>query len=57
MDMQTIAMNFLNQNPQVQQIMEECKNKGLTPQQLFYQKAEELGVNPDEIIKTLQGLK
>lgn len=36
--------------------MAEIKKSGKTAEQYFYDKAKEMGVNPEEIVKTLQSL-
>ena len=48
-------MNMLQNNPQIKNVMEMVKNSNMTPRDLFYQKAKEMGVNPDDVLKILQG--
>lgn len=52
----------LNQQPQLQNngkvtlqdIMQEVRQSGMTPQQLFYQKAQQSGANINDILKQAQ---
>lgn len=48
-------MNMLQNNPQIKNVMDMVKNSNMSPRELFYQKAEEMGVNPDDVLKILQG--
>lgn len=45
---------MMKNNPQFSQIMKEVKESGKTPQELFYQKAKEKGVNPEDILSKLK---
>ena len=51
---QQLFFNMAKQNPQLQQIMNTIQNSNKTPKELFYQMAEQKGVNPEEILKQLQ---
>ena len=48
-------MNMLQNNPQIKNVMDMVKNSNMSPRELFYQKAKEMGVNPDDVLKILQG--
>ena len=48
-------LNQLSQNnPQVKQLMTMIQNSGKSPKELFYQVAQEKGVDPNEILKMLK---
>ena len=51
---QQLLMNMAKQNPQVQQVMNMIQSSGKSPRDLFYQMAQQKGINPDEILKQLQ---
>ena len=50
-----MLMNLMRNNPQIKNIMDMINNSDMTPRELFYKKAEEMGVNPDDVLKILQG--
>lgn len=56
MDMQNMMMSILKSNPQFKAVMDEIQKSGKTPEELFKEKAKEKGIDPDEFMKTLQGL-
>ena len=45
---------MLQQMPQYRQIMDYVNANGGDPQRAFYQKAQEMGVNPDDILSQLR---
>ena len=45
---------MLQQMPQYRQIMDYVNANGGDPQKAFYQKAQEMGVNPDDILSQLR---
>ena len=48
-------INQLSQNnPQVKEVMNLIQNSGKSPKDLFYQMAQEKGVDPEEILKMLR---
>ncbi len=54
MDANNILMQMLRNNPQFKNVLNEIEKSGKTPKDLFYEKAKEMGVDPNEILKTLQ---
>ena len=48
-----ILNNIIQNNPQATEIIKEMKDSGYTPKDYFYKKAEEMGVNPQEILKQI----
>lgn len=51
---QQLLMNMAKQNPQIQNIMNIVQNTGKSPKDLFYQMAQQKGVNPDDILNALK---
>lgn len=49
-------MNNTNEKPKatVQSIIEEVKQSGLSAKELFYKKAQELGIDPNSILSNLR---
>ena len=48
-------LNLLAQkNPQLREALELAKNSGGSPKEAFYKRAEELGVDPDDILNMLK---
>lgn len=45
---------MLQQMPQYRQIMDYVNANGGDAQAAFYKKAQEMGINPDEIIKAMR---
>lgn len=57
MDMlQNMMWNAIKNNPQLNNILNEIKTSGKTPEELFREKAKAQGIDPDEFLKTLQSL-
>lgn len=53
--MEEMLLNMLaKNNPQIANILKEIKESGKSPKDLFYEKAKQMGVDPDEALKTLQ---
>lgn len=50
-----MANNYQN-NPQVMQMLNLVKQSGMSPKQLFMQKANEMGVNIPEVLKQAEQL-
>lgn len=46
--------NNFNMNPRIQQIMNLIKQSGMSPKDLFYAKAKEMGVDPNSILNQLK---
>ncbi len=53
-DPQTLIQNVAAQNPKMQGILKMINESGMSPKDLFMQKANEAGINPDEIISQLK---
>lgn len=51
---QQLFLNMLGNNPQVQQAIQMMKQTGQSPKDLFYQMAQQKGVDPQQIINMLQ---
>lgn len=51
---QQFLMNIAQQNPQIQQVMNMVRSSGKSPKDLFYQLAQQRGINPDDILKELR---
>ena len=45
--------HMASQNPQLKEIM-DIVNSGKSPKDLFYERANEIGVNPEDILKYLK---
>lgn len=45
---------MIKTNPQVTQIMKEVKESGKTPEEYFYEKAKQKGVDPESILSKLR---
>ena len=48
---------MLQQMPQYRQVMDYVKANGGDAQAAFYAKAKEMGVDPDEVLQAVHGLK
>jgi len=49
------TLNQLSQsNPQVKELMTMLQSSGKSPKEMFYQMAQEKGVDPEEILKMLR---
>ena len=51
---QQLLMNMAKTNPQMQNVMNLIQSSGKSPKDLFYQLAQQRGVNPDEILNMLK---
>lgn len=57
MDFQNIMLQqMMKNNPQLSLILKEIQESGKSPKDLFYEKAKAQGLNPDDLVKTLQSL-
>lgn len=57
MDTNNILLQILKNNPQFSAVLNEIQKSGKNPKDLFYEKSKEMGVNPDDVLKTLQSFK
>ena len=51
---QALLNQMSQNNPQVKQLMTMIQKSGKSPKELFYQVAQEKGVDPNEILKMLK---
>ena len=51
---QQLIMNMMQTNPQMKQIMNMIQQSGKSPKDLFYQLAQQKGINPDQILNMLK---
>lgn len=51
---QQMIMNMASQNPQVANILQDIKNYGGDAKSLFYDRAKQMGVDPDSILSQLR---
>lgn len=51
---QQLQNNLMQSNPQLQSIIKMIKESGMTPKELFFQKAREMGVDPNTILSQLK---
>jgi len=49
-----MLQQMMQNNPQYQQVMQLVNQAGGDPQKAFYQMAQQMGVNPDEILSMLK---
>ena len=52
---QAMVQNMAQNNPQMKQAIDFIKQNGNAPKRAFYALAQQKGVDPDEILRTLQG--
>lgn len=52
---QAMLQSMASQNPQVKQVIDLIQKDGGDAKKAFYDLAQQKGVDPDAIIKTLQG--
>lgn len=45
---------LMNNNPQMKSVMDMIKKSGKSPKDLFYEKANEMGVDPESILSQLR---
>lgn len=45
---------MMSQNPQIKQVMDFVNENGGDPKQAFYKKAQEMGINPDDVLSQLR---
>lgn len=53
-DPKTLIQNVATQNPQMQSVLKMINSSGMSPKDLFMQKAKEAGINPNDIIGQLK---
>ena len=51
---QALIMNLARQNPAVANVLKEVEANGGDAKSLFYKKAREMGINPDDILNQLK---
>ena len=51
---QILLNQMMANNPQMRQVMDYVNSNGGDAKALFYKKAEEMGVNPDDILSQLK---
>lgn len=49
-----MLQSMINQNPQMKQVMNLINESGGDPKTAFYNKAKQMGVNPDDILNMLK---
>lgn len=50
-----MVQEMAQNNPQMKQVIDFIKQNGNDPKKAFYALAQQKGVDPDEILRTLQG--
>ena len=51
---QAMLQNMMNQNPQMKQVMNMIRESGGDPKTAFYNKAKQMGINPDDVLNMLK---
>lgn len=51
---QELLMNMAKTNPQLSNIIREVNQTGGDPKKLFYEKANQMGINPETILSQLR---
>ena len=51
---QQLLMNMANQNPQMKQVLNTIQNSNKSPKELFYEMANQKGVDPNQILNMLR---
>lgn len=51
---QALLNDLMAQNPNYRKVMNMIQSSGKSPKELFYEKANELGVNPENILNQLR---
>ncbi len=51
---ENLILNEINKNPNARNLISELKASGLSAEEFFYKKANEMGINPNEIINKLR---
>lgn len=51
---QAMLSQYASQNPQLKQAMDLVNQSGGDPQKCFYNLAEQMGVNPDDVLNALK---
>ena len=52
---QNMVSMLMNRNPQMKQVMDYIQANGGDAKAAFYKKAQEMGVDPEEVLKQLRG--
>ena len=51
---QQLLTNLVNQNPQMKQVLDMIQTSGKSPRDLFYEMANQKGVDPNQILNLLK---
>lgn len=51
---QMMLNQMMSQNPQMKQVMEYINQNGGNAEQAFYKKAQEMGINPEDVLSQLR---
>lgn len=51
---QQLLINMMGNNPQFQQLLQMIRQSGKSPRDLFYQMAQQKGVDPEQLINQLK---
>ena len=51
--MQMMLMDLIKNNPNIQKVLSAVSSSNMTPKALFYQMANQKGVNPNQILNIL----
>ena len=52
-NMKMLFMNLVRNNPRIQEVLSAVSNSNMTPKNLFYQMANQKGVDPNQILNIL----
>ena len=52
-NMKMLFMNLVRNNPNIQKVLSAVSSSNMTPKNLFYQMANQKGVNPNQILNIL----
>ncbi len=51
---QTLIQSMIQSNPKLNNVLQLFKSSGMSPKQFFYNYAQQNGIDPDQLINTLQ---
>lgn len=51
---QQLLINMMGNNPQFKQMLQMIRQSGMSPKDLFYQMAQQKGVDPEQLINQLK---
>ena len=51
---QELIQSMVQNNPQMQNLLQNFQQSNLTPKQFFYQYAQNMGIDPDEFLNSIQ---